>query len=149
MLQVNSLRQVIRRNKADMADDAGKSLDLMRRVSFKPVLRMKQQTLCALPISCQGLNVKHHLYSTAYVVSIRSNISISDLPERDHQGVAANNGSSHPYNLLASHRKPEKEWACECFRKVFRPRLEGLWKLSTKLPVVEILKNVPWIPSRL
>ncbi|VDM82000.1 unnamed protein product [Strongylus vulgaris] len=31
--RVNSLRQVIRRNKADMADDAGKSLDLMRRVS--------------------------------------------------------------------------------------------------------------------
>ncbi|VDO39191.1 unnamed protein product [Haemonchus placei] len=29
--RVNSLRQVIRRNKADMADDAGKSLDLMRR----------------------------------------------------------------------------------------------------------------------
>ncbi|KJH51336.1 hypothetical protein DICVIV_02452 [Dictyocaulus viviparus] len=32
---VNSLRQVIRRNKADMADDAVKSLDLMRRVSTK------------------------------------------------------------------------------------------------------------------
>ncbi|VDM63294.1 unnamed protein product [Angiostrongylus costaricensis] len=38
MSEVNSLRQVIRRNKADMADDAGKSLDLMRRVSFEDIL---------------------------------------------------------------------------------------------------------------
>ncbi|VDP09304.1 unnamed protein product [Heligmosomoides polygyrus] len=45
MLQVNSLRQVIRRNKADMADDAGKSLDLMRRIFQNEITKELQQIM--------------------------------------------------------------------------------------------------------
>ncbi|KIH53502.1 hypothetical protein ANCDUO_16369, partial [Ancylostoma duodenale] len=42
---VNSLRQVIRRNKADMADDAGKSLDLMRRIFQNEITKELQQIM--------------------------------------------------------------------------------------------------------
>ncbi|WKX98554.1 hypothetical protein Q1695_013886 [Nippostrongylus brasiliensis] len=43
--RVNSLRQVIRRNKADMADDAGKSLDLMRRIFQNEITKELQQIM--------------------------------------------------------------------------------------------------------
>ncbi|KAJ1347660.1 hypothetical protein KIN20_002783 [Parelaphostrongylus tenuis] len=43
--RVNSLRQVIRRNKADMADDAGKSLDLMRRIFQNEITKEFQQIM--------------------------------------------------------------------------------------------------------
>uniref|UniRef100_A0A8R1EKL2 Uncharacterized protein n=1 Tax=Caenorhabditis japonica TaxID=281687 RepID=A0A8R1EKL2_CAEJA len=49
--RVNSLKQVIKRNKQEMADDAPSSLDLMRRVSYAVIVSILDTANQAAP-SC-------------------------------------------------------------------------------------------------